>query len=53
MYQYNGGFINSEVSKIVLKSIIEDKKINYKKLGILHIKHKILKLIIDYNKKKK
>ena len=40
------------VSKIVLKSIIENK-INYKKLGILDIKPKILKLINNYNKKKK
>ena len=53
MYQYNNGFINSEISKIVLKSIIENKKINYKKLGILHVKSKILKLINSYNKKKK
>ena len=53
MYQFKDNFINSEVSKKVLKSIIEDKQINYKKLGILHIKPKILKLIIDYNKKKK
>ena len=52
MYQFKDNFINSEVSKKVLKSIIEDKQINYKKLGILHIKNKILKLIIDYNKKK-
>ena len=53
MYQYNNGLIHSEVSKIVLKSIIENKKINYKKLGILDIKPKILKLINNYNKKKK
>ena len=29
MSQYNNGFVNSEVSKIVLKSIIENKKIGY------------------------
>ena len=32
MYQFKDNFINSEVSKKVLKSIIEDKQINYKKL---------------------
>ena len=31
MYQFKDNFINSEVSKKVLKSIIEDKQINYKK----------------------
>ena len=32
--------IESEISKVVLKSIIENKKIDYKKLGILDLKKK-------------
>lgn len=52
MSLFNNIFVNSEVSKIVLKSIIEDKKIDYKKLGILEIKSKILKLKNTYAKKR-
>ena len=48
MSQYKNVFINSEVSKIVLKSIIENKKISFKKLGILDIKKKILLLKKKY-----
>lgn len=48
MSQYKNVFVNSEVSKIVLKSIIENKKINFKKLGILEIKKKILLLKKKY-----
>ena len=52
MSQYKNIFVNSEVSKIVLKSIIENKKINFKKLGILGIKKKILLLKKKYYIKK-
>ena len=52
MSQYKNVFVNSEVSKIVLKSIIENKKINFKKLGILGIKKKILLLKKKYYIKK-
>ena len=38
MSQYKNIFINSEISKIVLKSIINKKKINFKKLGIPELK---------------
>ena len=48
MSQYKNVFVNSEVSKIVLKSIIENKKISFKKLGILDIKKKILLLKKKY-----
>ena len=45
--------IESEISKVVLKSIIENKKIDYKKLGILDLKKKILELQNIYNYKNK
>ena len=44
--------IESEISKVVLKSIIENKKIDYKKLGILDLK-KFLELQNIYNYKNK
>lgn len=52
MFRYKNVFVNSEVSKIVLKSIIDNKKINFKKLGILYIKKKILELKKNYYIKK-
>ena len=45
--------VSSETSKTVLKSIIENKKINYSKLKILKYKKKIETLINKYHKKNK
>tara|TARA_B100000029_G_C17600922_1_gene965729 strand:+ start:2172 stop:3314 length:1143 start_codon:yes stop_codon:yes gene_type:complete len=42
--------IESEISKSVLNSIIDDNKINYKKLKIAKLKKDIEKLKYDYNK---
>ena len=53
MSYYKNIFINSEISKIVLKSIINKKKINFKKLGILELKKKIIDLKIVYEKREK
>ena len=53
MSHYKNIFINSEISKIVLKSIINKKKINFKKLGISELKKKIIDLEIVYKKKEK
>jgi hypothetical protein len=40
--------INSSISKNILRLIINSKKINYKKLKIVHLKNKIEKLKKDY-----
>ena len=53
MSQYKNIFINSEISKIVLKSIINKKKINFKKLGIPELKKKIIDLSKVYEKREK
>ena len=52
MSQFKNIFINSEISKLVLKSIINKKKINFKKLGIIELKKRILDLKEDYEKRK-
>ena len=53
MYQYNNIFIESEVSKQVLKSILENIPIDYKKLKIYNYKKQILELKKNYENKKK
>ena len=52
MSQFKNIFINSEISKLVLKSIINKKKINFKKLGIIELKKRILDLKEDYEKRR-
>ena len=53
MSQYKDITIESEISKIVLKNIIENKKINYESLGITNIRQKIEELKKNYKSKKK
>ena len=53
MCQYNNIFIESEVSKRVLKSILENIPIDYKKLKIYNYKKQILELKKNYEDKKK
>ena len=53
MYQFNNIFIESEVSKRVLKSILENIPIDYKKLKIYNYKKQILELKKNYENKKK
>tara|TARA_B110000858_G_C17769421_1_gene458810 strand:+ start:156 stop:1292 length:1137 start_codon:yes stop_codon:yes gene_type:complete len=53
MSPYKNIIVESEVSKKVLKSIIENTKIDYKKLKISHLQQKILKLKKNYGVKKK
>ena len=52
MSAYKNIIVESEVSKIVLKSIYENTKIDYTNLKITHLKSKILKLKKDYENKK-
>ena len=51
MSPYKNIIVESEVSKKVLKSIIENTKIDYKKLKISHLQQKILKLKKNYEVK--
>lgn len=54
MYQFNNTiFIDSETSKIVLKSILKNTNIDYTKLNIFKYKKKILELKKIYLDKKK
>ena len=52
MYQFKNIFIESEISKTVLKSILENTNIDYTKLKIYKYKKKILELKKIYKKKK-
>ena len=52
MLSFKNFIIESEISKQVLKSIIDKTKINYKDLKISNLKKEILKLKKDYEKKK-
>ena len=52
MSEFKSIIIESEVSKEVLKSIIDKTKINYKKIKILQLRTKIAKLKKDYESKK-
>ena len=52
MSEFKSIVIESEVSKEVLKSIIDKTKIDFKKLKILSLKKKITKLQKDYENKK-
>ena len=53
MSAYKNIIVESEVSKEVLKSILENTKIDYTNLKITYLKSKILKLKKDYVNKKK
>lgn len=53
MYQFSNISINSEISKIVLKSIIEDKDLDLKKIGLISLKERINQIRKEYKKKKK
>ena len=53
MLLYKNIIIESEISKQVLKSIIEKTKIDYKNLKLEYLKKKIIKLKKNYEKKKK
>tara|TARA_B100000902_G_C27322197_1_gene925477 strand:- start:915 stop:2051 length:1137 start_codon:yes stop_codon:yes gene_type:complete len=53
MYQFNNIFIESEISKKVLKSILDNTPIDFKKLKIQDYKKQILQLKKNYENKKK
>jgi hypothetical protein len=53
MLNYNKIFIESEISKLVLKSILENKKVEFKKFGLSKYKDRINKLKNKYHIKKK